>query len=281
VGVLPALLIIWIRRSLKEPESWVKAKSRAKEVSSQGMGRIADLFRGDYLKPTLVGVTLAAVGLVTFWGVHINGKDLLRRAIEQQYVENSENSPSLTTEQKAEILKPHLPAIKRWEMLGMFLVTTGGGIGLLCFGPLCERIGRRMAFLFFHLGGLVISVACFQLINGAGALIAVLPIFGFLTLGMHAGYAIYFPELYPTRLRGTGAGFCFNFGRILVVPLLILSGKMQSKPLPNPNWWESITNSVALNLSLENTASILSLLFLVGVAALFFAPETKGKELPE
>jgi hypothetical protein len=98
---------------------------------------------------------------------------------------------------------------------------------------------------------------------------------------MHAGYAIYFPELYPTRLRGTGAGFCFNFGRILVVPLLILSGKMQSKPLPNPNWWESITNSVALNLSLENTASILSLLFLVGVAALFFAPETKGKELPE
>ena len=68
MGVLPALLIIWIRRSLKEPESWLNAKSRAKETPAEEMGRIADLFRGDLLVPTLVGVTLAAVGLATFWG---------------------------------------------------------------------------------------------------------------------------------------------------------------------------------------------------------------------
>jgi hypothetical protein len=119
------------------------------------------------------------------------------------------------------------------------------------------------------------------MLHGVGVLIAVLPIFGFLTLGMHAGSAIYFPELYPTRLRGTGAGFCFNFGRILAAPILVISGKMQDVPAPDPNDWEKFTNIFALGLSLENTASILSLLFLVGVAALFFAPETKGKELPE
>ena len=162
----------------------------------------------------------------------------------------------------------------------MFLVTTGGGLGLLSFGPLCERIGRRGAFLFFHLGGLAISLTCFQLLEGVWVLVAVLPIFGFLTLGMHAGYAIYFPELYPTRLRGTGAGFCFNFGRILAAPILVISGKMQAKPTPNPNWWEKATNVFALNLSLKDTVSILSLLFLVGVVVLIFAPETKGKELP-
>lgn len=282
VGVLPALLIIWIRRSLKEPESWVKAKSRAQDTPAEEMGRIADLFRGSLGLRTFVGVTLAAVGLATFWGAHIFGKDLLRRDVEKQYLAESRTDVSaLSADEKQEILKPHLPVIKRWEMLGMFLVTTGGGIGLLCFGPLCERIGRRPAFLFFHLGGLVISLICFQLLSGVGVLIAVLPIFGFLTLGMHAGYAIYFPELYPTRLRGTGAGFCFNFGRIVAAPILIISGKMQQKPIEDPNWFEDLTNTFAYGLSLENTASILSVLFLLGVVVLVFAPETKGEELPE
>jgi hypothetical protein len=79
---------------------------------------------------------------------------------------------------------------------------------------------------------------------------------------MHAGYAIYFPELFPTRLRGTGGGFCFNGGRALAASLLTLRGL------------------IAARLSLENTTSLLSLLFLVGIAILAFAPETKGRELP-
>lgn len=364
VGVLPALLIIWIRRSLKEPESWVKAKARAQETPLEGMGRLGDLFRGELLIRTLVGVLLAAVGLATFWGVHIYGKDLLRRDAEIHYIrEILANDSQRTATLKnlsafhADLLETDVPSsaaqeqrrlaleklmdfrgflesrgsleqfeegdwrtllemvkgwdglrkksnllkeffakrkdklldvlsdrsaiIKRWEMLGMFLVTTGGGIGLLCFGPLCERIGRRAAFLVFHLGGLAVAVACFQLVQGVGVLIGVLPLFGFLTLGMHAGYAIYFPELYPTRLRGTGAGFCFNFGRILAAPILVISGKMQDVPKPDPTEWEKLTNVFALGLSLENTASYLSGLFLLGVAVLLFAPETKGKELPQ
>ena len=50
-----------------------------------------------------------------------------------------------------------------------------------------------------------------------------LPVFGFFTTGMHAGYAVYFPELFPTRLRGTGGGFCFNGGRLLAAPILVLN----------------------------------------------------------
>ncbi len=354
VGVLPALLIIWIRRSLKEPESWVKAKSRAKDAPAESMGRITDLFRGDLLRPTLVGVTLAAVGLATFWGAHIYGRDLLRRDVELDHIRDvltesqkettinnlaqfqadlakaplpseggnatrrrpsnlwktSAGPPSgirpseadwpnvevvkgrpsrelglsqivLKPEESSGVLHQHKAPIKRWEMLGMFLVTTGGGIGLLFFGPLCERIGRRAAFLVFHLGGLVATLVCFQLLSGIGVLMVALPIFGFLTLGMHAGYAIYFPELYPTRLRGTGAGFCFNFGRILAAPILIIGGALQTLPTADPNRWERMTNVFSFGISLERTVSILSLLFLLGVFVLLFAPETKGRELPE
>ena len=100
---------------------------------------------------------------------------------------------------------------------------------------------------------------------GVSTLYVVLPIFGFLTLGMHAGYAIYFPELYPTRLRATGAGFCFNGGRILAAPVLFLSGWMQN------DWGFALTSA----------AATLSLLFLIGAAVLLFAPETRGRKLPE
>ena len=263
LGALPALLIIWIRRKLEEPESWERARTTAREDIEKKLGSFSGLFTRELRAKTIVGVGLAAVGLATFWGAHIYGKDVLRGRIEDRYL--AEQPDSELPERRVEILKPHATKIKRWEMLGMFLVTTGGGLGLVSFGPLCERIGRRGAFLCFHLGGLISALVVFQVLDGVGALLVALPIFGFLTLGMHAGYAIYFPELFPTRLRGTGSGFCFNVGRILAAPILVLRGLMQE------TW----------GLSMPDAASVLSLLFLVGAFLLLFAPETKGCELPE
>jgi hypothetical protein len=120
----------------------------------------------------------------------------------------------------------------------------------------------------FHVGGLASALIVFQGMADAspGALCWMLPVFGYLTLGLHAGYAIYFPELFPTRLRGTGGGFCFNGGRFLAASIMILRGWMRSDQ--------------GLGLTLETTASILSLLFLLGLIVLLFAPETKGRELP-
>jgi hypothetical protein len=156
-------------------------------------------------------------------------------------------------------------------MLGMFLVTTGGGLGLIAFGPICERLGRRGAFLFYHLGGLAAALVVFKQVSGMTATAVLLPIFGFLTLGMHAGYAVYFPELFPTRLRSTGGGFCFNVGRILAAPILALSGWMQTRLVD-----VGMTKAEALS----NAAALLSLLFVLGVVLLLFAPETKGQDLP-
>jgi MFS family permease len=266
LGALPALLIIWIRWSLKEPESWKQAQSLALTDLTRRMGRLSDLFRGRWLRHTIIGVGLAAIGLATFWGTHIYGKDLYKKAFVAQYQRQYDPQGGESN------LRAYNSALKREEMIGMFLVTTGGGLGLLSFGPLCERLGRRATFLLFHLGGLASALALFQ---GLGAsspqtLQLALPIFGFLTLGMHAGYAIYFPELFPTRLRGSGAGFCFNVGRILAAPILFLGGWMQK-----PDW------KYPRPFTLEETASLLSLLFALGVVLLLFAPETKGQDLPE
>jgi len=274
VGALPALLTLWIRWKLREPDKWVAARAAAQMSADQQTGRIVELFQGELLRKTVVAVSLASVGLATFWGVHIYGKDLLRRQAERDLLVAAGIGSSTTAAASDEasaaardkVLDQNEKTIKNWEMLGMFLVTTGGGAGLLAFGPLCEWLGRRGAFLLFHLGGFAVALLLFQMLadSGTTVLCCTLPVFGFMTLGMHAGYAVYFPELYPTRLRGTGAGFCFNLGRVIAAPVLVVSGWLQE----------------SLGYTLTESASLLSLLYLLAIVMLAFAPETRGRQLP-
>jgi len=270
LGAVPALLIIWIRISLKEPEEWEQAKSVAATDSTQGVGRFSELFSAKLIRSTVAGFILAAVGMATFWGVHIHGKELMKTAGVHELETESVDAES--DEYKA--------ALKRMEMLGMFLVTSGGGIGLLAFGPISQRIGRRGAFLLFHIGGLVMAVIAFGMLQWSPESVTrtgmymLLPVFGFLTLGMHAGYAIYFPELYPTRLRGTGSGFCFNGGRIAAAPILFLSGWLQRGTAGT-----MFEKSISIEpIGLAKSCLYLSLLYIVGAAVLLMAPETRNRE---
>lgn len=262
IGALPALLTLWIRWQLHEPETWTKDRSRQKDP--QAAGRILDLFAPGIWRRTLVGFSLAVVGLATFWGIHIYGKDFtLRRARTQ--VEAAAGLPASAPEiARQAVWNEHTKFLKRQEMWGMFLTTTGGGLGLLAFGPLCEWLGRRRAFVLFHLGGLAMGVLLFQTYRqwSDGVLTVLLVLFGFWTLGMHAGYAIYFPELFPTRLRSLGAGFCFNFARFTTAVMLVVNGLLLRE-----------------GVSLETAGTGLSLLFLAGVAIAWLGPETRGTEL--
>ena len=160
-----------------------------------------------------------------------------------------------------------------WTMLGMLLVTTGGGLGLVTFGPLSEWLGRRGAFLMFHLGGLAAALVLFQVLSGVWAVALFLPLFGFLTLGMHAGYAVYFPELFPTRLRSTGTSFCYNVGRYLASPGPLALNLLATEVFGRMGYdkvWQFRYAGIAMCAC-----------FLLGLAALPFAPETRGQPLPE
>ena len=257
VGALPALLILLIRWKLRgETGAWNRSRTRSKSRP----WAVAELFGRDLRRRTLVGTALAAIGLATFWGVHIYGKDLLRSEIEARMeIDDSGEMPA------AEEPLDRFATLKRWEMLGMLLASTGGGIGLLAFGWLAEALGRRKAFAWFHVAGLAAALAVFQGIRSPLGLLIALPVFGFFTLGMHAGYAVYFPELFPTRVRSTGAGLCFNVARVLAAPVLFASGWLRRDA----------------GVSLRGSASLLSLLFLAGAAIVFAGPETRGDELPE
>lgn len=267
IGAVPALLTLWIRWQLKEPDTWTSAREKQPSARSP-FAELGELFGRELRRRTLLAVSLAFVGLATFWGVHIYGKDFLReRARERALQAEGIATTASDAERKAVWSQPRYSVpIKRAEMWGMFLVTTGGGLGLLAFGPICEWLGRRRAFLMFHVGGLVAALTLFQGLASRSdtVLTWALPVFGFLTLGMHAGYAIYFPELYPTRLRSSGAGLCFNFARSATAVMLLVNGALQK-----------------VGMSFENAASLLSLLFLVGIVLIAYLPETKGIELAE
>lgn len=242
LGIVPALLVLWVRSSLHEPERWQQSAD-----SGQQRGRLRDLLSDRrWFGRAVAGCLLAAIGLGTFWGVTISGQNLAYEMLRRTGVSHAEASLQAKY------------AFGFWQ-------TLWGGIGLLSFGPLAEWLGRRGAFALMHvLAFLVVPMTCF-LPQTYTQLLCWLPAFGFCTLSIHAGYAVYFPELFPNHLRATGTGVCFNGGRLVAAPMLIFSGNLKALP----------------GMDLPRAVSLLSGLFLVGVVLLAFLPETKGRPLPE
>jgi MFS family permease len=243
VGVLPALLILWVRSSVNETEQW---QERRMKTDAPPMGHVPDLIEHPtWRRHALLGVALAAVGLGTFWAVTVAGQDLAR----ERLIADGVAAPAAAT---------------KAQFAYGIVQTAGGGLGLLSFGPLAARWGRRRTFILFQVAALIIvPIACFvpQTYN---QLLGLLPVFGFLTLGIHAGYAVYFPELFPTHLRATGTSLCFNGGRMVAVPILLLSGYLKSA-----------------GFDLRWAMTSLASLFLLGILFAALLPETRNQKLPD
>ena len=246
IGVVPAALVAWVMASVKEPESWKQAGARAQSGGGQ-MGSLRDLFADPrWGRRAVLGMLLAAVGLGTFWGVTVAGQDLAK----EHFMRNG---------------RLEKDAVELAKTAYGFIQAAGGGVGLLAFGPLCVRLGRKRAFTVMQFGALVIVPITCYVPRTDLQLLLLLPIFGGLTLGMHAGFAIYFPELFPTRLRATGAGFCFNVGRAAAASVLFFSGWLKAQP----------------GMDLRLAITLLGLLFILGLVVVRFLPETKDQPLPE
>ncbi|NNE00356.1 MAG: MFS transporter [Pirellulaceae bacterium] len=238
LGVIPALLIVAVRVYVKEPERW-----QSKAAVRGDAGSFKSLFSNWLLtKRALLGMLLAAVGLGTFWAGLVATQNLVTEHL-------------IGTGMDSEL------ASQKGKFAYGIVQTVGSGIGLVLFGPISNRFGRKPTFVFFHLAAFVmVMVVCLLQWDYTGYLL-ILPIFGFFALGIHAGYAVYFPELFPTHLRSTGSSFCFNGGRLLAASMLFVAGPLKDA------------------LPLNQAMAWLGCIFLVGAAVILFLPETRHQDL--
>ncbi len=238
LGLAPALLTFWIRLRLKEPEGWRQARETA--ALGQKFGSLTELL-GD--RRAWIGLGLASIGLGTYWGIYAWAPELVK-----------------------DVLGPNVPEAERQSSASfvyMMMNFTGGLLGLLVVRALASWLGRRGTFAIYHVAAVILVPLTFLGSTTLWHTMLLLPLMAFFVVGMHAGYAIYFPELFPTRLRATGSSFCFNVGRLLGAGMLLVRGQL--------GVWYGMRHAVVL----------MSSLFLVGLVLLIFAPETRGQKLPE
>ena len=143
------------------------------------------------------------------------------------------------------------------------LQDAGAVLGMFSFTFAAGYFNRRAAFLGAFVVCLGVVGFVFASLETAADVDWMLPLLGFATLAPFAGYSIYFPELFPTRLRGTAVGFCYNTVRYLAAPFPFLLG-----------WLSTL-------MPFRTVAVMMCGIYAVGLAALFWAPETKGQPLPE
>ena len=246
IGLIPAPLVFCVRYFVHEPEPW----KLAREAKTEQLGSYRALL-GDarWRSRAIFGALLAMVGLATLWGVFIAGQDLAGNLLK--------HLPNAMADADAK---------SNAKIAYGYIQTAGAGLGMLSFGPLSMKLGRRRTFALMHVCAFAITpVVCWlpSYFQSYALLLCLLPVFGFFTLGIHAGYAVYFPELFPSYLRATGAGFCFNTGRIMAAPVLF--------------WLSAWMKSV---FDLRLAISFLGGFFLLGLVFLCFLPETKDETLP-
>lgn len=153
--------------------------------------------------------------------------------------------------------------IDRTRSRGTMLQDAGAVLGMFSFTFAAGYFNRRAAFLGAFVVCLGVVGFVFASLETAADVDWMLPLLGFATLAPFAGYSIYFPELFPTRLRGTAVGFCYNTVRYLAAPFPFLLG-----------WLSTL-------MPFRTVAVMMCGIYAVGLAALFWAPETKGQPLPE
>ncbi|MGE3313658.1 MAG: MFS transporter [Planctomycetaceae bacterium] len=299
IGAIPALLALVIRRKLKEPEQWQNVSHGG--ATAPQLGSYADLFRDPVLRRhALAGLALGCSGVIGLWSVGFFTPDLIRvvqrkgvstnvytaereKALSAGDTERAENLTSLIDALKsptgakvsadaqkveAELGNVIKGRLSRWASYTSIAINVGAALGMFGFGALASRIGRKPTFVIALLAAFFSTVSVFWFLQEFWQIWVMVPVMGFCQLSLFAGYAIYFPELFPTRLRSTGTSFCYNVGRFVAAfgPIVKASLTEAFKDTPEPLRYAGVTMCVV---------------FLIGLFALPFLPETKGRPLPE
>ncbi len=256
IGAVPALLALIIRAKLKEPEKWQQMKDSGK--MSKDVGSYSALFRSPrWRKNALIGLALACAGVIGLWGIVFFVFDLVGSVMTKQFAAQGLTGGDLAG------------AVGQWKGKTSLMLNIGAFLGMIAFTKFTQRTSRRLAFTVAFIGAMISTLLVFWILREPWHIYVLVPIMGFFMLGIFGGYAIYFPELFPTSLRSTGTSFCYNVGRFLAATGPWTIGLLSSKVFQNTEE------------PLRYAGMTMCLVFLLGLIVIRFMPETRGEPLPE
>jgi MFS family permease len=256
IGVLPALMTLWVRRTIPESERWerVRAERRAAAVrrrSGATLGAdeealvritVVDLFADRQVRRRIILASLVSLSTtLAFWGIG---------AWIPPYVASSAVTAGLDGQQ--------------WASYAAMLNTGASVVGYAGFGFLADAFGRKPVTIFYVVAAFLSVPLMFVWADGLSTMLFAAAISGVFVNGQYTWMAAWLPELFPTRMRATAAGFVFNTPRLIAWLGPIISG------------W------IIANLGgFSHAALTIALIYVVGLGAALFLPETRGKPLPE
>ncbi len=189
VGVIPAFAVFWIRRAVPEPDEWHAAKAESVE-KSPGIG---ELFRGETRRITVSVLLVCAVALTAHW------------AFMFWHIQHLRNLP--------EVLSMSSEAQNKLASRVLLLVMAGSIAGNFFCGWMARFFGYRATIAATFCFYFVAMVSAYMVPRDLATLMYWFPFIGFCQ-GVFALFTMYLPPLFPTLLRTTGAGFCYNIGRV-------------------------------------------------------------------
>jgi MFS family permease len=265
IGALPALLIIFTRKRLKEPEPWLKQKAEGRLPSGSLFAPYLGLLRDrTWRRNLVVGALIASTGVVGLWAIGEYAVDLQSSVFGSYY---GARVPEGVVDAKL-WTKLQVESAKTWAYFWQMM---GAAVGMWLFTQFAQAVGRRIAFGVGFTAALLVTVFAYWQMSSPADAYWMMFLMGAVQLGPFAGFAIYLPELFPSRLRSTGISFCYNLGRFAAAAGSFFSGELTrffavSHPAPLPYRYSAIA---------------MCSIFLIGIITVFFAPETKGLPLPE
>jgi MFS family permease len=245
---------------LKEPERW-QAAAEVGQGAPQQRGSYAELFGDPELRyRAIVGLLLASAGVIGLWGIGFFAGDLQREVF----------GPMLTAAGEKDVPGK----LKQLSGITLLVQNIGAFFGIYLFSYVSQYLGRRPTFAICFVGAMLATANVYLNLGKVGGISDIywmVPIMGFFQLSLFGGYAIYFPELFPTRLRSTGTSFCYNVGRFVAAAGPFTLGKLIA------GVYSGYEGATPFRYAGVTMCSI----FLIGLLTIPFIPETKGKPLPE